>query len=354
MYICSYFIIMKIIHTYLPTKNGAGINKLYMYSVALSVLLAKRYHEKVVIYTNDEFGDIIKKIGLPYDEINTTILDGVECDTFSIPKLMVYAVQDEPYIHIDLDSFMYEKFDFFDDDVVHCAYGENFNGVIDSNGELNNFYNTYIDSTVQLKDKLPKEFLKHIKFNDVPNMSLFGVVDYEIVKKASKYCLNIYKNNTEFFDSNYYYACVIEQLFIPAAIRMLKEERKDKKDLRINFQMDEPNSITFIENQFEYPFNINTGNEKVYVSGDWELFKNIMYNFGGYLHLNGFKNFDKIVFIIKQRIMSDFNGYDYIDVINKLFDEEVECDGLTKSYFQHLSHHFQKMNNNTIIKKSLM
>ena len=105
--------------------------------------------------------------------------------------------------------------------------------------------------------------------------------------------------------------------------------------------MEEPNSITFLENQFDYPFNINTGKEKVYVSGEWDLFKNIMYNFGGYLHLNGFKNFDKIVFIIKQRIMSDFEGYEYIKSIHDLFDEETECDGLTNSYFKHLKYHFQ-------------
>lgn len=345
---------MKIIHTYLPTKNGAGINKLYMYCVTLSVLLAKRYHEKVVLYTNDEFGEIVNKIGLPYDEVNTTLLDGVECSTFSIPKLMVYAVQNEPYIHIDLDSFMYEKLEYFDVDTVYCAYGENFNGVIDSNGELNNFFNTYINSTIQLKDKLPIEFLKHVKFNDVPNMSLFGVVDYELVKQASKYCLNIYKNNVEFFDSDYYYACVIEQLFIPAAMRMLKTQRNDKNDLKINFKMQEANSVTFLEKSFDYPFYINMGKDRIYVSGEWDLFKNIMCNFNGFLHLNGFKNFDKLIFIIKQRIMSDFDGYNYIEEIHKLFDEEIECDGLSKSYFNHTLHHFQKMNNINIVKKNLL
>lgn len=333
---------MKIIHTYLKTEKGSKLDKLHMYSMCLSLYLAKRHYEKVVLYTDIETAELVKRFGLPYDEINTQLLDGVEVRTFSIPKLMVYSAQTEPYIHIDLDSFIYEKIHFDDEEVIYSTYPEGSEHGVDFGKNARSFYNTYISSSFEIQDKLDEEFLKEVNFTRVPNMSLFGGYQYEIISKASKYCLELYEKNKDFFDLSYYNACIIEQLFIPAAVKLLKEEEGDI--FKYLFKHN-PTFLNFYGNKWEIPFSVETMNVTLNINTEKDLFKHIMYDFNGFLHLNGYKGYDRLLFLIKQRVLQDFEAYEQIRKIDYYFKDDTTCNDMCNNYIEYLNNSVKRLKN---------
>ena len=338
---------MKIVHTYIPTENGGNLNRYSAYCMVLSALLAKKHHKHVFLYTNKEIEKIVKKIGIPYNVIDTEVLDGVDVKTFSIPKLMVYTKQTQPYLHIDLDSFIYRPIEIKLIDKIHSSFAEGSGETLSFEKNNSVFFKTYLKGAFEIQEKLPEEFLKYVKFQDIPNMSIFGGHSWELIAEATEYCLKIYEENKEFFDSNYYNACIIEQLFIPAAIRMIVEKNSedvidDKNIFKFIFDKN-PTVIEFAENKWDYPFTIESNNDIITIEDQNELFRNLGYNFNGFLHLNGYKTFDEIIFMIRQRIIDEFDGNRYIHKIDKLFKEDSKTDLLFDSYCEHLKTNLDKM-----------
>ena len=334
---------MKIIHTYIPA-GGANLDKTLIYYLTLSVLLAKRHYHNIVLYTNDEIGTLIKKIGIPYTEINTELLNGVNLKTFSIPKMMVYAVQDEPFIHIDLDTFIYDKINFGIQN-IYSTYQEGSEKMIGYNKSDVSFYNTYVKNAFLIQKNLPPEFTKHVKFSEIMNMSVFGGHKYELIAEASKYCLGIYEQEKDFFDTEYYNACIIEQLFVTSAIRMLLEDENEgvkhetsKSEFNFLFKTN-PTVINFKDDRdLDYPFEIVSVDEMKEINNEHDLFRNSLYEFGGFMHLCGYKGFDKLMFFIREKILFDFiPGGKYLSKIDKYFPEELPVDILHKKYLTHLS-----------------
>jgi hypothetical protein len=326
---------MKIIHTYIQTGNSGPLTKNLFYLMSLSLLLAKRHYGYVVLYTNKEVGDIVKKIGLPYDEINTELLEGVNVKTFSIPKLIVYSNQNEPYIHIDLDTFIFKKLFFNDFENIYSTFPEGSGDILNFEKSNTSFYTTYVKRSFELQSKLPEEFLKYVKFNNVPNMSVFGGHNHELIKEASDYCLKLYYDNREFFDSNYYNACIIEQLFIPAAMRMLKNDH-NLNNFKFIFDFN-PTYIEFTPGKdWDFPFGFRFNDDLVMVDDYHNLFKRVMFDFNGFLHLNGYKNFEEVIFLIKERIIEDFNGLNYITIIDNMFPKQTKSDEISLMYYKYL------------------
>lgn len=322
---------MKIIHTFVPVFKDK-IDKYTIYQMTLSLLLAKRHYDNVVLYTNDEIGKLIKKIGLPYTEINTEILNECKERTFSIPKLLVYAVQKEPYIHIDLDTFLFDRIDFDDKECIYSTFPEGTGDLTTFDKSNAMFHSTYLTPVYQIKDKLPEEFTKNIIFKDIPNMSVFGGYQYKLISDATKYCLDIYYKNKEFFNSSYYNACVIEQLFIYSAIRMLSNTTKFKYLFKGN-----PSHIDFLEDEFKIPFKFKSRANNLWILNEEDLFKNTMYNFDGFLHLNGYKNLDEMNFILKQRITEDFGKYNIlVNIDANISDDTNNCDKYCIEYANYL------------------
>lgn len=328
---------MKIIHTYQNTDNGGPLTRSTFYYMTLSALLAKRHYGHVVLYTNNEIAEMVRKIGIPYDEINTDLLNEVRVKTFSIPKMMVYTVQEEPFIHIDLDSFIFKSIDFPKTDLIYSTYAEGDGDVLNFDTSNSAFYNTYIKRTFEIQNKLPKEFLKFVKFNKIPNMSIFGGSNYKLIKEATEYCLNIYKETPSLFDNNYYNACVIEQLFIPSAIRMILNN-VNHESFRFLFKGN-PSFVDFVPgNDWEYPFTIRSQNDKIKIEDNEILFKHVMYDFNGFLHLNGYKTMEELVFLLRQRIIEDFDGTKYIKVIDEYFPKKTKADKLMILYQRRLKY----------------
>lgn len=339
---------MKIIHTFLPVRIQE-INKKTIYQMTLSLLLAKKHYDKVVLYTDKDTAKIVRDIGLPYDEINEDLLDGVKTKTFSIPKLIVYAAQTEPYIHIDLDAFIFYKIEFNDLNTIYSTYNEGSVYMVNLTDGGIGFYNTYLKHTYELLDKLPAEFIPHIKFNEIPNMCIFGGCHYDLIAKASLYCLDIYENNRELFDRYFYNACIIEQLFIPSAIRMIikNNDYHTNVDFHFIYGDENPSHVKFLPGkEYQYPFEVNSHNEKNIFENDLDLYSKISYNFNGFLHLCGSKDYDKFLYLIRSKIIFEFKGSVFINKINNLYPEVLD--------FEKNQDHYDEMKKITNKKRNLL
>jgi hypothetical protein len=77
-------------------------------SCTLSVLLAKRHFDLVTLYTDTCGAQLLKRLQLPFDEIEVVF------DSCAYPphlwmtsKLQAYRLQTEPFVHIDLDAYLW-------------------------------------------------------------------------------------------------------------------------------------------------------------------------------------------------------------------------------------------------------
>jgi len=332
---------MRFIHTYLPTERGGGkITKSQIYQLCLSFLLVKKNYEtcKIILYTNKEIKSIIENIGLDYDEINTDVLDNINVKTFSIPKLIVYAAQREPFIHIDMDTFIFDRIDIDDRLQTYSTYPE-WPVEINLTKSNINFYKVYFEGAFKINHKLEDKFLTSVRLRSIPNMSFFGGQNFKLISEASKYCLSIYYDNQEFFDEDYYRACIIEQLFIPAAMRMLNNDPYGE-NTNFKFLYDgNPTDVEFSETEDEFPILIGSKRDKykqIELSNEIDMFNNCNYNFEGFVHLNGFKNKKFFIFMIKHKIINDFNRLDLIEKINENFEQELEIEPIYERFVEFL------------------
>ncbi len=78
-----------------------------VYSTALAVMTAKRHFTRVEFVTNDFGAKLIKLLGLPV-EVNTLLnkMGGVSPYFWAYGKVLAYAAQNEPFVHIDNDAYI--------------------------------------------------------------------------------------------------------------------------------------------------------------------------------------------------------------------------------------------------------
>jgi hypothetical protein len=94
--------------------KGGWINHTsHLMSWALSSLQLRRYYDDLVLVT-DDFGKelLIGLLNLPYTDVRTDLnqLSTFHPDLWALGKIYSYGVQNMPFIHIDGDVFVYEKF----------------------------------------------------------------------------------------------------------------------------------------------------------------------------------------------------------------------------------------------------
>lgn len=109
---------MKVVHTYVE-KHGV-IWKEILYTQYLSLILAKKHYGNISFYGDEKACKQMRDLGLPYDEINHEIIEKNDVKTWSIPKIKVYESMDEPFLHIDTDTLLFNKIelDTFDQDYL--------------------------------------------------------------------------------------------------------------------------------------------------------------------------------------------------------------------------------------------
>ena len=326
---------MNCIHTYSSVSgHDLVIDKIILLPMTLSCLLAKKHFKKVILYTTPNIANLIKDIGIPYDEIITEPLDGVTYKTFSVPKLITYSLQKEPFVHIDLDMFLFNiPKDITNYDVIY-AYEDLPIKRYSNINSLRSLFDVYLKNLFEIEGRLDYEFKKNIDVFDIPNMSIFGGNNFKQISEASKICLDIYQNNKEFFDSDYIKACLIEQLFVPTAIRMLNNSSTKEKNYVYsninNFRIREENQNLSTVN---YPLEINFNHKNIILENETNLFNLVGFDFNYPIHLVGYKYLDAVLFIVKETIIKNFkDGELYINKIEEIYPKEENFDIISKRY----------------------
>lgn len=83
-------------------------------SLALSALQLKKYYKDLVLYADSASAKLlIDKLNLPYTEMYCELdkLNKYHPELWALPKIHVYAKQDEPFLHIDGDVFIWKPFE---------------------------------------------------------------------------------------------------------------------------------------------------------------------------------------------------------------------------------------------------
>lgn len=324
---------MKVVHTYLKTEFGGSFRETILQSMLLSTLLAKKHYDKVELYTDKKTAKIVREIGIPYTDIHTDELDEIKLKSYTIPKVHTYTFLNEPYLHIDLDTFLFSKPTDLNYKTVWACYPEG-GDELDFHIHNKNFYHTYVQSAFQIQDKLPLELLPYVKFSNVPNFCIFGGYNYQLIAEASKYALDIYNKFEEFFNQDYYYSIMLEQLLIPAIIRLSLDKmgdiRMDPDTFSFFFNQNPTYVISDKEDDYKMTFE---NNGKIISSFNQNDFYDLVsYDFNGFLHLNGYKDLEQIIFILRQRSLNEFKAFDQVVKIDKLFSKSEKYNTLIKNY----------------------
>lgn len=112
---------MKIVQTlYVDSEKdvltdsfGWARPEFHLMSWALSCLQLKKIYGEVTLFANNNAREIlIDVLQLPYSKIDTSLDDFVLPNKYlwALPKIFTYSKQKEPFLHIDGDVFIFDKF----------------------------------------------------------------------------------------------------------------------------------------------------------------------------------------------------------------------------------------------------
>lgn len=86
--------------------------KYFLYSICFSCLTIKRYHPKLMLYTDDKGYDLFfKKLRLPYQDISLALNDLKNEDPglWVVGRFIALQQQQQPFIHVDTDVYLWKK-----------------------------------------------------------------------------------------------------------------------------------------------------------------------------------------------------------------------------------------------------
>ena len=237
---------MKVLHSFVDKHNI--IWKEILYSQYLSAILAKKHYGNITFVGSPELVKQVKEIGLPYTEHVDNLLHSSDYKTWSIPKIKVFKKIKEPFLHIDNDTFIFNKIDFekYNKPFIfsHPDIGlKNFGTGLDSdlsklinsfdspsNQEWDFYYdinNTYTRLFLKLINKVPQQILPTFDLGSIPNMNIVYVEDYKTFNKVAKRALGHYYENKYVIDKEEFGPCYIEQLLLHQLLRA--ESKKYRK-----------------------------------------------------------------------------------------------------------------------------
>lgn len=297
---------MKIVYSYVPYTNPQGLMEDHLIGMLyLGVLKCRQFYEKVEIYTTPTIANQIKKLKIPFTKIDDVVLRGEKSKCPSIPKLKTYSAQTEPYIHIDIDVILFTPVLFNPHIPVSFAHPDLYQPKLQDFVVNSSLQEAYLEPL--LSNLLPSYYKKNVKLDNIPNMNTVVVQDPVFFKKCVDKSLKLYEENEDYFNSNYYKFCTIEQLSIYAE---LIEQHPNYQKLFSNRDcfLHEGEPLTYT-NQGNLPteITINTYNKRTLALTTQDDIKLLLKeNYGGYAHFTFFKECNLTQTIIIQRIVEEF------------------------------------------------
>lgn len=366
---------MKVVQSYIQHLNpdNFGFKKEHAYIIMLSSLLANKHYGTPTLYTNEINFKFLSQIDFPY-EYNTDIVNEYHSRLFSLSKFATMQAQTEPFIHLDLDTFILKKpnlqdkespyiFSHPDIKFTHDKILEHgtFNEKIFSD-EYFTLYDTYLRNYFKYHKHLEgndgmfdwpgKAF---INFSDIPNMNFIGVMDdLGSFKDAIHQSLVIVDNtgiidNKEWSDSHF-----IEQFCLPLYLKKYNKDyagicslhqtdtfnfKKSQFLLESNPILDIPNvkSVEKIENgtfdDFFFPMYLELNqycsecnhnhNITHKIKSEEDFKNNLNLNFLNYYHVGGAnKNLPILQSMIIGHIIEHF-GEEYVMSVHNFFKNVI-------------------------------
>lgn len=205
---------MKIVQSFWSCKRDLFNNSFGWYSPqyhvmgwALSCLSLKKFYSDIHLYTDMNGAKMLidylelpyKKVHLCYDNINH-----YNKALWALPKILTYGAQEEPFIHVDGDLFVWEK---FKDELENAA-------LIAQNLEIGTgYYKQIMDSIKKDLHYLPRQVKSELNKKSILSYNA-GILG---------------GNDISFFKENY----------IPTALKIIEDNYKgnNKINISINFNI---------------------------------------------------------------------------------------------------------------------
>jgi hypothetical protein len=194
---------MKINQTFWSCNNKDLINfnagwlspEYNLMSWALSCLRLKEYYREVELYT-DSFGAkvLIDILNIPYSEVicnldNFNYYNNV--GLWALPKIKTYSLQEQPFLHVDGDVFIWKSFD--------CNLLNS--DLITQNEEAaTNYYENILTNLEKELLFFPDEILFERKSNKpihAFNAGIFGGIDVEFIQQYSYKAIEFVEKNQQ-------------------------------------------------------------------------------------------------------------------------------------------------------------
>ncbi|ELR71350.1 hypothetical protein C900_02808 [Fulvivirga imtechensis AK7] len=192
-------------------KGGWPSEKYNYLSWAFSCLQLRKHYNDVELFT-DERGKflLIDELGLPYTNVSTELdnLKDYRSDLWAIGKIYTYSLQNEPFVHIDGDAFLWEclPVELFEEPLI----AQNIENEPIMYGELMEKINAkFTDIPEPLRNvDITKGHIYAI------NAGIIGGSDLEFFKTYTKYVFDFISKNAEhlFWINSGLFNCVYEQL----------------------------------------------------------------------------------------------------------------------------------------------
>jgi hypothetical protein len=203
----------------LTSKSGWLSPEYNLMAWTLSCLQLKQYYKDVVLYCDSVSAKtLIDDLQLPYTEVvcNLDVLNSYHPQLWALPKIHAYSQQEKPFLHVDGDVFIWEK---FNKDLISS-------GLIAQNVEsATNYYETIMSSLEANLSYFPKE-IKTERESKNPiiayNAGIFGgnnvtffkeyaAKAFEFVNKNVSNLSKINVTNFNIFFEQYLFYCLAKQ-----------------------------------------------------------------------------------------------------------------------------------------------
>ena len=177
-------------------KNGASFSdanrcgwpdkKYNYYSWALSALQFKKFYDRIELVTDRQGYDLlINKLELPYTDVKVVLddLNDYDRDLYALGKVYAYGIQEEPFIHVDADIYIWDR---FGERLENCS-------LVCQHKEYGKFYNDFYSGIFMEMahnfDFYPEELDKSInKFDSIiaVNAGIIGGNNYGFFKEYTR------------------------------------------------------------------------------------------------------------------------------------------------------------------------
>lgn len=176
-------------------KGGWSSHKHAICAMVYSCLSLKRFYPQIELVTDDwGYKLLIEELGLPYSSVNLALNDfDVDPNLWALAKVYSYGLQDEPFIHVDNDVFIWEKLPDRIENAPICC--QNFEVLADDYQEGLQIIRNHTTKDLSLFHKLA--YTQELNKYSALNAGVLGGNNVKFIQDYSAYTLNFFNSKSE-------------------------------------------------------------------------------------------------------------------------------------------------------------